>query len=67
MARIHAAARPAARLAAWRPLRAPLALALALAAPATSLLAALTTGLRGTGTAISFPHGFVTALTGGTP
>ena len=30
-------------------------------------LAALTTGLRGTGTAISFPHGFVTALTGGTP
>jgi len=46
---------------------APLALALALAAPATSLLPALTTGLRGTGTAISFPHGFVTALTGGTP
>jgi pimeloyl-ACP methyl ester carboxylesterase len=44
-----------------------LALALALAAPATSLLPALTTGLRGTGTAISFPHGFVTALTGGTP
>ena len=31
------------------------------------LLPALTTGLRGTGTAISFPHGFVTALTGGTP
>ena len=69
MARIHTAARPAARLAAWRPLRAPraLALALALAAPATSRLPALTTGLRGTGTAISFPHGFVTALTGGTP
>ena len=62
-----ALARPAARLAAWRPLRAPLALALALAAPATSRLPALTTGLRGTGTAISFPHGFVTALTGGTP
>ena len=40
---------------------------LALAAPATSRLPALTTGLRGTGTAISFPHGFVTALTGGTP
>jgi len=37
------------------------------ARPATSRLAALTTGLRGTGTAISFPHGFVTALTGGTP
>ncbi len=52
---------------AGRPLRAPLALALALAAPATSRLPALTTGLRGTGTAISFPHGFVTALTGGTP
>ncbi len=71
MARIHTAARPAARpaarLAAWRPLRAPLALALALAAPATSLLPALTTGLRGTGTTISFPPGFVTALTGGTP
>ena len=66
MAHIHTAARPAARLAAWRPLRAPLALALA-AVPATSLLPALTTGLRGTGTAISFPHGFVTALTGGTP
>ncbi len=65
MAHIRTAARPAARLAAWRPLRAPLALALA--APATSLLPALTTGLRGTGTAISFPHGFVTALTGGTP
>ncbi len=61
MAHIHTAARPAARRAAWRPLRAPLALA----APATSLLPALTTGLRGT--AISFPHGFVTALTGGTP
>ena len=67
MARIHTAARPAVRLAAWRPLRAPLALALALAAPATSRLGALTTGLRGTGTAISFPDGFVTALTGGTP
>jgi hypothetical protein len=67
MAHIHTAARPAARPAAWRPLRAPRALALALAAPATSLLPALTTGLRGTGTAISFPHGFVTALTGGTP
>lgn len=63
MAHIRTAARPAARLAAWRPLRAPLALA----APATSRLPALTTGLRGTGTAISFPHGFVTALTGGTP
>ena len=62
MAHIHTAARPAARLAAWRPQRAPLALALALAAPATSLHPALTTGLRGTGTAISFPHGFVTAL-----
>ena len=36
MAHIHTAAGPAARLAAWRPLRAPLALALALAAPATS-------------------------------
>ena len=59
MTHIHTAARPAA----WRPLRAPLALA----APATSLLPALTTGLRGTGTAISFPHGLVTALTGGTP
>ena len=45
MAHLHTAARPAARLAAWRPLRAPLALALALAAPATSLLPAL----RGTG------------------
>jgi hypothetical protein len=65
MTHIHTAARPAARLAAWRPLRAPLALALALAAPATSLLPALTTGLRGT--AISFPHGFVTTLIGGTP
>jgi hypothetical protein len=63
MAHIHTAARPAARLAAWRPLRA--SLALALAAPATSLLPALTTGLRGT--AISFPPGFVTAPTGGTP
>jgi hypothetical protein len=42
-------------------------LRVALAAPATSRLPALTTGLRGTGTAISFPHGFVTALTGGTP
>ena len=49
------------------PLRAPLALALALAVPATSRLPALITGLRGTGTAISFPHGLVTALTGGTP
>ena len=67
MAHIHTAARPAARLAAWRLLRAPLALALALAVPATSRLPALTTGLRGTGTAISFPHGLVTALTGGTP
>jgi hypothetical protein len=67
MAHIHTAARPAGRLAARRPLRAPLALALALAAPATSRLAALTSGLRGTGSAISFPHGFVTALTGGTP
>ena len=47
--------------------RAPLALALALAAPAMSRLLALTTGLRETGTAISLPHGFVTALTGGTP
>ena len=65
MAHIHTAARPAARLAAWRRLRAPLALVLALAAPATSLLPALTTGLRGT--AMSFPPGFVTTITGGTP
>ena len=63
----HPHRRPPGRPAARLPPRAPLGLALALAALATSLLPALTTGLRGTGTAISFPHGFVTALTGGTP
>jgi len=54
-----------------RPVRGPdarqlwpagIALVLALAAPAVSLLPALMTGVRGTGTAISFPHGFAVAL-----
>ena len=39
-----------------------IALVLALAAPALSPLPALAAGLRGTRTAISFPHGFATAL-----
>ena len=38
------------------------ALVLALAGPAVSLLPALMTGVRGTGSAISFPHGFAVAL-----
>jgi hypothetical protein len=39
-----------------------IALVLALAGPAVSLLPAFMTGVRGTGTAISFPHGFAVAL-----
>jgi len=38
------------------------ALVLALAGPAVSLLPALMTGVRGTGAAIAFPHGFPVAL-----
>jgi hypothetical protein len=41
---------------------AAIALVLALAAPAVSLLPALMTGVRGTGAAISFPHGFAATL-----
>ena len=41
---------------------AAIALVLALAAPAVSLLPALMTGVHGTGAAISFPHGFAVAL-----
>lgn len=61
MAHIHAGFRPAARRRPGGRRRAPVALALPLAAPATSLHPALTTGPRGTGTAISFPHGFPAA------
>jgi hypothetical protein len=39
-----------------------IALVPALAAPAVSLLPALMTGVRGTGAAISFPHGFTASL-----
>ena len=39
-----------------------IALVLALAAPAVSLLPALMTGVHGTGAAITFPHGFAVAL-----
>jgi hypothetical protein len=42
--------------------RAGAALLLALAAPAVSLLPWLTTGLRGSGAAVSFPHGFAVTL-----
>jgi len=38
------------------------ALLLALAAPAVSLLPALTTGLHGSGAAVSFPHGLAVTL-----
>ena len=38
------------------------ALLLALAAPALSLLPALTTGLRGSAPAVSFPHGYAVTL-----
>lgn len=38
------------------------ALLLALAAPAVSLLPALTTGLRGSAPAVSFPHGYAVML-----
>lgn len=37
-------------------------LLLALAAPAVSLLPALTTGLRGSAPAVSFPHGYPVTL-----
>lgn len=42
--------------------RAAVAFLLALAAPAVSLLPALTTGLRGTGAAVSFPHGYAATV-----
>lgn len=42
--------------------RAGVATLLALAAPAVSFLPALTTNIRGSGAAVSFPHGYTVML-----
>jgi hypothetical protein len=62
MADIDTGSRPAKGWTAQRLWPAEIALVLALAASALSLLPALAAGLRGTRTAISFPHGSATAL-----